>query len=188
MVSDSLLVLMKKSGCTGITIGAESADDNVLKHMKGKPITRQDIKKFAYACKRLKLRTHLCWVLGMPYSTKESDMETIKFALEIPFDTLQFSICIPFPGTEMYDWCLENGYLIKNGWKNIKGNDRSIVNYPRYSSKEIKDMQDYALRLWHKKMLFNRPDIVFFRLYNLYKYQGIKGMITVSLKNLRELI
>ena len=187
-VSDKLLVLMKKAGCTGITIGAESADDNVLKHMNGKPITRNDIRKFAYACKKLRLRTHLCWVLGMPYSTKESDLDTIKFALEIPFDTLQFSICIPFPGTAMYDKCLKSGYLLDNGWKNIRGNDNCIVDYPGYSHKDIEEMLKYAVRLWHKKILFRKPDIVLFRLYNLYKYQGIKGMIAVSVKRLREMV
>jgi len=102
--------IMKESGCTGITIGAESADDEVLKHI-AKGITRKDIVEFVDNCRRLGLRSHVAWVLGLPYATKESDMETIRFAIDLPSDTLQFSICVPYPGTEMYDWCEKNKYF-----------------------------------------------------------------------------
>ena len=108
-ISEPLMKLMKRSGCTGITIGAESADNQVLKHL-GKPITREGIYKTVESCKKLGLRSHVCWVLGLPYLTKESDKDTIKFALSIPSDTLQFSICMPYVGTKMYAWCMENGY------------------------------------------------------------------------------
>jgi radical SAM superfamily enzyme YgiQ (UPF0313 family) len=183
-VSDKLLKLMKKSGCSGITIGAESAVPNVLKHL-GKPITREDIKRFVYTCKKLKIRTHICWVLGLPYSTKESDEETIRFALELPSDTLQFSLCVPFPGTKMYKWCQDNGYFVNKNWKSIKGNDRYIVNLPGYSYKEIEKLHEMAGKLWYRKMILKRPDIILFHVHNIYKYQGLKGLFNVFKKSLK---
>jgi len=186
-VSNELLELMKKAGCTGVTIGAESADPNVLKHF-GKPITREDIIRFAETCRKFKLRSHVCWVLGLPYSTKESDLNTIKFALELPSDTLQFSICVPFPGTKMYKWCKRKGYLAVNDWRKIKGNDKSITNLPSYSCKEVEELLSYAEKQWHKKLLFKKPKIILFHLYNLYKYYGLKGIVGVPLKVLRTMI
>lgn len=186
-ISEDLIKTMKRAGCIGITIGAESADDNVLKHL-GKPIRREDIKNFVLTCKKLRIRTHICWVLGLPHSTKESDMDTIKFALDLPSDTLQFSLCVPFPGTKMYDWCIENDYLVTKDWRGIKGNDRCIVDLPGYNHKEVKALQNYALKLWNKKMVFRRPDIIIFHLYNLYKYQGLKGIVQVTKKSLKKLV
>ena len=128
-----LLKVMKKSGCTGITIGAESADDEVLKHL-GKTITRKIILETVKICKEIGLRSHICWVLGLPHSSKKSDIETVEFALNMPSDTLQFSICTPYLGTKMYKWCEDNGYLRTKEWKNFSGqNSTPVIDLPGYS-------------------------------------------------------
>jgi radical SAM superfamily enzyme YgiQ (UPF0313 family) len=186
-ISFDLLKVMKRAGCSGVTIGAESADDNVLKHMEGKPITRKDIKNFVDYCRKLDIRSHVCWVLGMPYSTKESDLDTIKFAINLPSDTLQFSICVPYYGTPMYDWCLKNGYFETTDWKYFTASDNCIVNLPSYNHKEVEEMLKLSTKMWHRKMLLKRPDIMFFHFYNLYRYQGLKGTFNVALKSLKKL-
>lgn len=179
-ISFKLMKKMKKAGCSGITIGPESADPKILKYLsKG---TQNDIINFVKWCKKLKLRSHVCWVLGLPHSTKESDLETIKFAINLPSDTLQFSICVPYPGTEMYDWCLKNGYFATTDWKRFTASDESVVNLPGYSHKEVEKLNRLAYKLWHRKMLFKRPDISIFHLYNIYKYQGLKGIVRVGLE------
>lgn len=187
-ISENMLRLMKKSSCSGLTIGAESADPEVLKHL-GKPITRKGIIRTVEACKKFGLRSHVCWVLGLPYSTKESDMKTVEFALNLPSDTLQFSICTPYVGTEMYYWCLKNKYIEKKpDWKRFMGNDKCVVDYPGYSNKEIEEIKNYAMKLWHRKMLLKKPNIIIFHLYNTYKYQGLKGLFKVSVKGIKTVI
>jgi len=183
-ISKKLLRIMKESGCTGITIGAESADDNVLKYLS-KGVRQKDIIEFVENCRKLKIRTHLCWVLGLPNSTKESDMKTIEFAINIPSDTLQFSICVPHPGTEMYNFCIKNGYLEKS-WKHFN-NEEAVANLPGYNHNEIQNMLKLAIKKWHRKMLIKRPDIIMFHLFNIYKYQGLKGTFKVAIENLKNL-
>jgi anaerobic magnesium-protoporphyrin IX monomethyl ester cyclase len=182
-ISGNLMKLMKKSGCSGITIGAESADPKVIRNL-GKPITREDIKRFVDDCNKYKLKSHLCWVLGLRDSTKDSDMETIKFALSLKCFSMQFAICMPFPGTKMFDWCNTNDYLISN-WKEIKGNDRCIINYPNYSNKEIEENVLRGKKMWHKKMLA-RPDLMYYHFFNIYRYQGVHGIFSVIKKTLKE--
>lgn len=184
-VSEDLLRLMRKAGCTGVTLGAESADPEVLRHLD-KRITRQDIREFVQSCRKLGLRSHVCWVLGLPHATKESDLETVRFAIDLPSDTLQFSICVPYIGTEMYDWCLENGYLESTDWSDFCANERCVVNQPGYDHKEVEEVYKLALKLWQRKMLFKRPDILLLHLHNAWKYQGLRGMLAVSLRGLRE--
>lgn len=179
---------MKKAGCTGITIGAESADDNVLRQMAGKPITRKDIQFFVDSCRKLGLRSHICWVLGMKGSSKESDLDTVNFAINLQSDTLQFSICMPYYGTPLYQWCDENNLLATKDWKNFVASEEGIINYPNYSHKDIEEITGYARKLWYRKMLFKRPDIIIFHFYNLYKYQGIKGLLLVSIENLKSVM
>lgn len=186
-INEETLRAMKAAGCTGITVGSESLDPAALKHL-GKPTTREMIINLVKLCKRLGIRTHMCWVLGLPYSTKKGDEETVKTALSLPSDTLQFSICTPYLGTKMYKWCEENGYLEHVDWKNFCGNDMCMVNYPGYNHKDIEELYKRALVLWHRKMLLRKPAIVLFHLYNAYKYQGPSGVIRVSLRGLKNVI
>lgn len=185
-INFNTLKIMKQAGCTGITIGAESADDKVLKEMEGKPITRADIKEFVDNCRKLKIRSHICWVLGMKGSSKESDLNTIKFAIGLPSDTLQFSICTPYLGTPFYKWCKENN-CFNEKWKNFTGGNKGVVNYPNYSHKDIEENLNLAIKLWHRKILTKRPDILVFYFYNAYKYQGLRGMANVGLRSLERL-
>ncbi|MFH1228885.1 MAG: radical SAM protein [Candidatus Aenigmatarchaeota archaeon] len=147
-----LLTEMKSAGCTGLTIGAESADDNVLKHMEGKRITRQSISEFVANCNRLNIRTHVCWVLGMKGSTKESDLNTIKFALSLNSFTMQFSIAAPYFGTKLYKWCVENKCIDDTVSNKLSANEDCAISYPNYSSNEILENLKYADKMWHNRM------------------------------------
>ncbi|MBN2203313.1 MAG: radical SAM protein [Candidatus Aenigmarchaeota archaeon] len=182
-ISYNTLKIMRDAGCTGITIGAESADDKVLKQLEGKPITRKDIKEFVESCNKLGLRTHLCWVLGMKGSTKESDRETIEFAINLPSDTLQFSVCMPFPGTRLNKWCKDNDLFVETDWKNFIANTECVVDLPGYTHDQIKENLNLANKLWYRKMVTKRPDIIVFHFYNLYKYKGLKGAAKVLLNS-----
>lgn len=187
-ISYETLSLMRDAGCSGITIGGESADDDVLKHMEGKPITRKDIEDFVENCKELGIRSHITWVLGMPYSTKESDMETVRFAIDLPSDSLQFTICTPQPGTKMYEWCEKNNYLTTTDWEDFLASDKCVIDQPGYSHEEVEEVHGLAGKLWYRKMLFRNPGMVGNHLHNLYRYYGLGGMVTVALKSIRRLI
>ena len=180
-----LLVKMKEAGCSGITIGGESADDNVLKHL-GKPVKRKNIEEMVKFAEKIGLRTHVCWVLGLPYSSKESDKETIDFAINLPSTTLQFSICTPFYGTKMQKWCEENNYFAVKDWKNFIANQKCVINYPNYSKEEIEELYSYARRAWRIKML-KSPKAIFLHWYNIYKYKGLLEIPRSSLRTLKSI-
>lgn len=184
MIPYKLLRLMKAAGCGGITIGAESADDNVLKEMNGKPIKKEYITRFVEHCRKLKIRTHICWVLGMKGSSKESDFETIKFALNLPSDSLQFSICVPYLGTPLYKWCESDGRFFTKDWKNFLGSDKCIMDLPGYTHSEVEEMHKLAGKLWYRRML-RKPNVLFMHLYNIYRYQGFKGLYNVTKKSIK---
>jgi hypothetical protein len=84
----------------------------------------------------------------------------------------------------MFEWCNKNNYLIRN-WKEIKGNDKCLINYPNYSYKDIEDNVMHGKKMWHKKML-TRPDLLYYHFFNIYRYQGIPGIFSVVKKTLKE--
>ena len=64
-------------------------------------------------------------------------------------DIVQVSVASPFPGTEFYDWCKENGYLLTedpDGCLDYKGHQKAIVSYPWLTAEEITSMVNEILK------------------------------------------
>jgi len=85
----------------------------------------------------------------LPGETKETVEKTKRFIKEIKPDQLQVSVVTPFPGTELYSWLDENGYLITNNpdeYLDSQGHQKSIVSYPWLSAEEIAKAVDALLK------------------------------------------
>ena len=56
------------------------------------------------------------FMLGNPGETEETMEESIRFAIRLNPDLVQFNVSTPFPGTEMFDWAEKNHYLLTTDW------------------------------------------------------------------------
>ena len=141
-----LLELMKKSGCRMLVTGFEFGDKEILNNVK-KKLTIEQMKKFAMLTKKVGINIHGCFMIGGPGETRDTAMKTIKLANELKPDTLQFSGLTPYPGTEFYNWCKDNNYIIANDWKDWvdSGEQSTVVEYPNLSKDEIIELVDLGL-------------------------------------------
>ena len=77
-------------------------------------------------------------MVGLPGETQESIEASIRFACELDPDTIQVSLATPYPGTEFYDFCLEQGYLQDEALVNgATGYQQCVVDYPGLAAAEI---------------------------------------------------
>jgi len=163
--------LMKEAGCHLMTVGFESADQNVLDQMH-KGITVDQIKQFVAGAKKNKILVHGCFMIGDPGETKETIEKTLKLAKELNTDSMQFYPLIPYPGTEAYEWAKKSGYLVSENfedWNDSEGGHNCVISLPNLSAKEIVDFcnratREYYLRptyLWmkSKQMIFHPREI-----------------------------
>lgn len=65
-------------------------------------------------------------MIGFPGETKEDIQRTVDFAKEIGTDYCCFYIVTPLPGTELYRFCEENGYLVHSENKDYKFSQGNI--------------------------------------------------------------
>lgn len=105
-LNGGLLEKMRAAGCTEITCGVDSGNDEILQLSKKKLS-----KDRARAGARL-FRDHdapglrLNFVIGHPWDTRESIQETLDFARELEQDygaRCGYYMMVPFPGTELWD-------------------------------------------------------------------------------------
>ncbi len=142
---------MKKANCRLLIVGYESGSNEILKNIK-KGIDVQQIEAFADNARKAGLLVLGDFIIGLPGETRESIEQTKKAIKKLKPDILQVSVASPFPGTEFYQWCKENEYLLTdnpNEYLDEQGHQKSIVSYPWLSAEEITNTVDGILRKYY---------------------------------------
>ena len=142
---------MKRANCRLLIVGYESGSDEILRNIK-KGITVEQIRRFAKDARRAGLLVHGDFIIGLPGETKETIELTRKLIKETKPDILQVSVASPFPGTEFYEWCKENGYLLindPNEYLDEQGHQKAIISYPWLTAEEIVQKVDSILREYY---------------------------------------
>ena len=142
---------MRRANCRLLIVGYESGSDEILRNIK-KGITVEQIRRFAKDARRAGLLVHGDFIIGLPGETKETIELTRKLIKETKPDILQVSVASPFPGTEFYKWCEENGYLLindPNEYLDGQGHQKAIISYPWLTAEEIVQKVDSILREYY---------------------------------------
>lgn len=108
-----LIRKMKRAGVFKVGVGIESADENVLKAIK----KSLDLKKVDQAIRWFREEGIIVsgfFMIGLPYETKEGVERTIEYAKKVNPHIANFSVTVPFPGTELYKMIENGGVFIKS--------------------------------------------------------------------------
>jgi radical SAM superfamily enzyme YgiQ (UPF0313 family) len=148
LVDRPTLALMRKAGARMFCVGFEFGNDDMLRRIK-KGIGTEKMREFARTAAEAGIRVHGCFMIGGPGETRETALQTIRFAQELPIDTCQFTGVAAYPGTAYYDWAKRNGYLAAKDWSDWVDADREqrgVVDIPGLSMREIEELVDQGLR------------------------------------------
>jgi radical SAM superfamily enzyme YgiQ (UPF0313 family) len=104
------LKAMKEAGCRLLIVGFESGDPQILKNIE-KGATVQRALDSARNCHELGLVLHGDFIFGLPGEARESIANTIRFAKRLDCETIQVSIAHALPGTELFDYAKQNGFI-----------------------------------------------------------------------------
>jgi hopanoid biosynthesis associated radical SAM protein HpnJ len=131
------LKAMKDAGCRLLIVGYESGDQQILKNIK-KGATIERARQFTKDCHKLGLVIHGDFILGLPGETRETINNTIQFAKELDVETIQVSVAHAYPGTELYDHAVKNGFMtVDNKMVDEGGHQMVQIQYPDLPAEEI---------------------------------------------------
>src|SRR5580693_9341447 len=114
----STLKIMKENGLRLLLVGYESGDDKILVNIK-KGLLTKTARRFSEDCRKLGIKVHGTFILGLPGETHETIEKTIQYAKEINPNTIQVSLAAPYPGTALYQEAVESGWLEENKAANL---------------------------------------------------------------------
>lgn len=120
------LQIMKEAGCRFLHVGYETSNSQILKNVK-KGVKPKTMEQFTEDAKKAGIKIHGDFVFGFPGETKQTILDTIKWAKKLRISDYQFVVPEPHPTTPFYEWLKENGYLTEDG----------KVNYPHLTYEEL---------------------------------------------------
>ncbi|MGH9846526.1 MAG: hopanoid biosynthesis associated radical SAM protein HpnJ [Blastocatellia bacterium] len=148
------LRVLAGAGCRLFIVGFESGNDQILKNIK-KGISAQRSLDFVRNCKKVGIKVHADFIIGLPGETRETIRETIEYAKQMDPETLQVSVAHAYPGTEMYEWFRDKGIILNTKMSDELGQQLPMANFPQLSGAE---MLDWVHRFYDE--YYFRPKIV----------------------------
>ncbi len=109
------LKTMKRAGLHLVKLGIESGNPFTL-FMIRKRTTVQQHEKAIKLLKEADITVHANLMCGFPWETKKEAYHTIEWIKKLDPNQAQFSLAIPYPWTQLYDYARENNLLmVKEG-------------------------------------------------------------------------
>ena len=130
------LKAMADAGARLLIVGFESGDDQILKNIK-KGATVETARAFAKNCKKVGIRVHGDFIVGLPGETRETIERTIDFAKELDSETIQVSIAHAYPGTELHEQLSRKQIPLVGAMTDDHGHQLPHIGYPQLSAQEM---------------------------------------------------
>lgn len=159
-IDAEMLKLMRRAGCWQISYGVETGSQRLL-NLINKGVTLSQVESAFQMTKKSGISIRGFFMLGLPTETRAESMETIAFAKKIDPLWAQFTITVPYPGTQMFDELDREGKIQTydwshyNTWSGWKGDDQIPFVPEGRTIKELAELQKMALRAFYL-----RPSVV----------------------------
>jgi radical SAM superfamily enzyme YgiQ (UPF0313 family) len=164
MVTKDLLRKMRQAGCRDVWFGVEAGTQRVLDEMSKGISIAQTIRAFNWA-KEVGLMTVAAVILGFPGETKESAWETVRFVEKIKPNDVGYYVATPYPGTPLYD------YVKENGWLRITDFDKYDTATPTFETPMLRMQELREIREQAFQRFYLRPTYVL----NVFAKGGVYG-------------
>ena len=147
-VSPEVLVEMKAAGCSAVSFGVESGNQEILKTIK-KGITLDQVVRAVEMCTAAGLTPHASFILGLPGETPETVAESVEFGEKLKSMGVShgFHLLAPFPGTAVREENEAYGLkILTDDWDQYHAN-RAIVETAAVS----REMLDRVVIKWEEE-------------------------------------
>ena len=114
-LDEEIITLMVDAGLVRTSLAIESGSEYIRNNIMKKKLSTEKIYENVNACaEHDNLFIKGFFIVGMPQETYETLDETYQMIKELPFDKIGISYIDPYPGTELFDYCISHDLLSCN--------------------------------------------------------------------------
>jgi anaerobic magnesium-protoporphyrin IX monomethyl ester cyclase len=139
-ITDEYAGLLSHAGCYSLRFALETASTDLRKLIGRGMTTNEEALNASESCRKYGIKFMVQNILSLPKSTIEDDLATLEMNIRCRPHYAWASIFSPFPGTDLGDQCVEEGWF--NGDYNAISDsffDKSVLNF----SDEYKEQSYY---------------------------------------------
>lgn len=137
LLTEETVAGLKKAGCYEVRVGVESGNDHIRMNVLRKKVRREDIVRAFRLLRQAGIQGYSFNMIGLPYETPATIRDTIRLNQTLRPATTFCSIFYPFPGTQAYEVCRENGWLTGRRVTSYFENDYA-VNQPTVTPEQVR--------------------------------------------------
>ena len=178
-IDEETLSLMNTAGCHQIGYGIESADEDILNNIK-KPISLDEVRRVTNLTQKYGIDVRAMFIFGSPGETEETMKKTLEFAIKIRPDLAVFNVTTPYPGTEMFTWAKEKGYLNTTDWSKYDLS-QCVMNLPGLNPELVGKFYRLAYRKFYL-----RPSFLLTKLFKMKSLADFKKNIMAFFSIIQE--
>lgn len=138
---------MKQSGCWMLSVGIETADDEIRSSMS-KRFSRERVREVQRWLREEGIVSVGFFILGYLGDSLQTMRATIDFATEVDPDFAAFYPAVPYPGTPFFEECERRGWIVSRDWTRYDYSDYVISNHVLTRENVLKLQKDAYRRFY----------------------------------------
>jgi radical SAM superfamily enzyme YgiQ (UPF0313 family) len=163
VITKDMIDSLKSAGCHTIMYGIESSSQDILRLMN-KGISLDQVMETVMYTHRSGIEILGFFLFGFPGETRQTIEDTIRFSLDLPLNYALYSILLPLPETEIYEYYRERG--LPDYWAEftLDASRNELIEFVDTGISRD-EASHYAVQAYRR--FFFRPRIIWHRLRNL---------------------
>jgi magnesium-protoporphyrin IX monomethyl ester (oxidative) cyclase len=144
-----------------------------------KDATLEQIRNAFHLTKQAGVQAFAYMMIGIPTETYEEIQETIRFAISLDADYAQFSICTPYPKTELTQRMLRDAIIKYDYWQQFAQNPTEGFEVrfwnPTFSEEQLRALQAEA----HARF-YGRPSYILKKLMEVRSWNEFHAKLRIG--------
>ena len=110
-ITEEKIGILKTMNCQNLQFGIEHGNEEFRGKMLNRVGSNEQMLAGFKVVEKYEIRYTVNNIIGFPGETRELIFDTINFNRQINPSTINCYLFTPYKGTELYKYCIENGYL-----------------------------------------------------------------------------
>jgi len=135
-IDEKIFFALKKANFYKINIGLEAGSERIRREILKRDYSNKDFLDVTAMAREVGLKIFVFNIIGLPGETWDDYMETASLNRQCQPDGHYTGIFFPYPGTELYDMCIREGF-IKTPIDQQSDRRRPVIDFPHFSKPQI---------------------------------------------------